>query len=96
MDCGGGLKFSSATVPITSVCERHMKMITAAQMLDLLATVLTDDPGSKSRIRADYSKFKPKMTDADARLLASLKYLRSMIDDSSVQKPKNESQWLAV
>jgi hypothetical protein len=57
-------------------------MITAAQMIDLLATVLTDDATSKSLIRADYAKFKPKMSDSDARLFTVANYLRRAIDDN--------------
>jgi hypothetical protein len=58
-------------------------MIAAAQMLDLLATVLTDDPGFKSRIRSDYNRFRKRMTDADARLFSAVKFLRRFIMDHS-------------
>ena len=57
-------------------------MLTSKELLQLLTDVLTDDASSRSHIRADYSKFKPKMTDGDARLFASVKYLRDFIDDS--------------
>ena len=57
-------------------------MLTANEQFKLLTDILTDDAEVKSRIRADYSKFKPKMSDSDARLFASVKFLRRFIADS--------------
>lgn len=59
-------------------------MLTTNELLTLLTDVLSDDSGLKSRIRQDYTKFKPKMSDADARLFASISFLRRFIDDTLV------------
>jgi hypothetical protein len=56
--------------------------MTAEQLLNLLTEILGQDAGSKSRIRANYAKFKPKMADSDARLFAAVSFLRRFLDDS--------------
>jgi len=53
--------------------------VTAAQLITLLADILADDTAAKSSIRADYNKFKSKLSDSDARMLTAAKYLRSLI-----------------
>jgi hypothetical protein len=54
-------------------------MLTADMILKLLTDTLTSDFSAKYRIRSDYEKYKRQMSDADARLLATAKYLKSEI-----------------
>lgn len=57
-------------------------MLTANDLLKLLTDTLTDDAASRSGIQTDYRKFRSKMTDSDARLFASVSFLRRFIADS--------------
>jgi hypothetical protein len=62
-------------------------MLTSKEILRLLTEILSDDFDSKSRIRNDYEKFKPKMSDSDAKLLSSVKYLKSLISERNSHRP---------
>jgi hypothetical protein len=59
--------------------EDRMK---AEQLLNMMTDILGKDAASKSLVRAAYAKFKPKMSDGDARLFAYISFLRRFIDDT--------------
>ena len=54
--------------------------LSAPELIKMLTDILGHDSSSKSSIQADYSRFRPKMTDDDARLFTSVKFLRDYID----------------
>ena len=68
--------------------EDKTQSITAAALLDLLTDVLADDAGSQSRLRADYGKFRTRVDDSDARMLAAVKFLKDL---SSRRSPRARS-----
>jgi hypothetical protein len=61
-------------------------MLTANEILKLLTGLLTSNSGARYRIRSDYEKYKLQMSNTDARQLASVKYLRSLIADKNPYK----------
>lgn len=56
-------------------------MYTASEILQILTEILTTNYSMKLRIRNDYDKFKTRMSDTDARQVAAIKYLRSLISN---------------
>jgi hypothetical protein len=48
----------------------------------MMTDILGKNAASKNLVRANYSKFKPKMSGGDARLFASISFLRRFIDDT--------------
>lgn len=63
--------------------EHKTETITASAMLQLLTDALGDDGGSQSRIRLYYGKFRTRVGDSEARMLAAVKYLKDLITDNS-------------
>ena len=61
-------------------------MLTAHDLLELLANILADDGVPKSRIRSAYDDFKKRMTDSDARLFTSVKILHGLIAGKSQKR----------
>jgi len=61
-------------------------MLTAHDLLELLANILADDGVPKSRIRSSYNDFKQKMSDSDARLFTSVKVLHGLIASKSQKR----------
>jgi hypothetical protein len=64
--------------------QKRKKVVTAEELLRLMTQVLGDE--SRSRIIADYGKFKPRVGDLEARILAALKYLKNLsVEDSEAR-----------
>jgi len=64
-------------------------MLTANQLLDLLSDVLAEKGLSKSAIKSNYNNLKQKMSAEDARLFASVKFLRDLIADDQASRKAN-------
>jgi len=69
-------------------------MLTANQLLDLLTDVLAENGLSKSHIRSYYNNLASKMSSTDARLFASVKYLKALIDDKEPKPRANNKSRL--
>lgn len=66
--------------------EHETEMITAPAMLQLLTDLLADDAASQSRIRLDYNRFRARVSDSEARMLAAVKYLKDLITGNRSQE----------
>lgn len=62
---------------------QETETITAEALLQLLMDVLADDVPSKSSIRSDYSRFRRRVSDSEAGMLAAFKHLKRLIADSN-------------
>ena len=62
---------------------QETETITAEALLQLLVDVLDDDVPSKSSIRTDYNRFRRKVSDSEAGMLAAVKHLKRLIANAS-------------
>lgn len=63
--------------------DQETETITAPAMLQLLTDLLAHDAASQSRIRLDYNRFRARVSDSEARMLAAVKYLKDLIADKT-------------